>query len=256
MGDRHLRAALSPKTGLFGFDELLGNLNGYGFSAEDVAKLIPGHDGKRTVAELIEALREEWNAIDALPFQKAWMFQLNNRQRFHVGSIIWRLSLGAWPLLPYYDRNLLDAVTAMPLNYLSERRIQVDIIKRSFPRLATLPLDRNAVGPEYLVAPLYRKFIPPISEVSWRLYRLLERGRERRYYHRTYDFNAPGWRSVRREAEPYRRHAKNLLNQEALDTLLPPADATPYYANAVRDASKVKTLLGLVMWYGTNFGKC
>ena len=255
IGDRHLRAGLSPRSGLFGFDELLGNLNGYGFSGDDTAELLSGHDGKQTVAEVIDDLRREWNAIDALPFQRAWLFQMHNRQRFHVGSIIWRLSLGAWPLLPYYDRNLLDAVTAMPLNYLRDRRMQVDIIKREFPRLATLPLDRNAVGPDYLVTPLYRKFVPHVSEVSWKLYRLLERGKERRYYHRIYDFNAPGWQSVRREAEQYRQHARNLLNPAALDRLLPAADARPDYANVVRDASKTKTLVGLVMWYGMNFGQ-
>jgi asparagine synthase (glutamine-hydrolysing) len=180
---------------------------------------------------------------------------MHNRQRFHIGSIIWRLSLGAWPLLPYYDRELLDAVTSMPLDYLGGRRMQVDIIKREFPRLATLPLDRNAVGPDYLVTPLYRKFLPPVSEVSWTLYRLLERGRERRYFHRTYDFNAPGWQSVRKEAEQYRPRARNLLNTDALDRLLPAADAKAEYENVVRDASKTKTLVGLVMWYGMNFGQ-
>ena len=200
-------------------------------------------------------MRREWNAIDALPFQRAWLFQMHNRQRFYIGSIIWRLSLGAWPLLPYYDRNLLDALTAMPLNYLRDRRMQIDIIKREFPRLATLPLDSNAVGPNYVVTPLYRKFVPPVSEVSWKLYRLLERGKERRYYYRIFDFNAPGWQSVRREAEQYRQRARNLLNPAALDRLLPAADARPDYVNALRDASKTKTLVGLVMWYGMNFGQ-
>jgi asparagine synthase (glutamine-hydrolysing) len=203
---------------------------------------------------VIDNLRRDWNEIDAPRFQKAWWFALTHRVRFNVSPIIWRLSLGAWPLLPYYDRNFLDAVTSMPLNFLRGRRMQVDIIKREFPRLATLPLDRNAVGPEYLVTPLYRKFLPPLSDVSWRLHRLLERGRERRYYHRTYDFNAPGWRSVRREAERYRQHASNLFHADALDNLLPPPDATPHYANAVQDAAKTKSLLGLVMWYGMNFG--
>ena len=255
IGDRHLRAALSPRSGLFGFEELLGNINGYGFGVDDIAELLSGHDGRRAVAEVIDGLRQEWNASDGLPFQKAWLFQMYNRQRFHIGSIIWRLSLGAWPLLPYYDRELLDAVTSMPLDYLGGRRMQVDIIKREFPRLATLPLDRNAVGPDYLVTPLYRKFLPPVSEVSWRLYRLLERGRERRYFHRTYDFNALGWQSVRQEAEQYRQHARNLLNTDALDRLLPAADAKAEYENVVRDASKTKTLVGLVMWYGMNFGQ-
>jgi asparagine synthase (glutamine-hydrolysing) len=253
MGDRHLRAAQSPKTGVFEFDELLAVLNGYGFVPSDVERLLSCVGGVTIVQEVMENLREEWRAIDALPFQAAWLFQLNNRQRFHVGSIIWRLSLGAWPLLPYYDRQLVDAVTSMPLDHLIGRRMQVDIIKKEFPRLATLPLDRNVVGADYLVSPLYRKFIPPLSEISWTLYRLLERGRERRYYHRTYDFNAQGWRFVRQGAERYRQQARHLFDGDALDKLLPPFDATPRYENMVRDASKTKTLLGLVMWYGMNF---
>lgn len=255
IGDRHLRAGLSPRSGLFEFDELLAKIGAYGFPPSDVAELLSNHDGKNLVSDVIEGLRREWDGIDALPFQKAWLFQMTNRQRLHVGSIIWRLSLGAWPLLPYYDRALLDAVTSMPLEYLCGRRIQSDLIKREFPRLAKLPLDRNAVGPEYLVTPLYRKFLPPISEVSWTLYRLLDRGGERRYYHRTYDFNAAGWISVRREAERYRKHAQDFLQPRALDRLLPAAEARPRYANAVQDSSKTKTLLALVMWYGMTFGQ-
>lgn len=175
--------------------------------------------------------------------------------RFHVGSIIWRLSLGAWPLLPYIDRGLLDAVSSMPLNYLSGRRIQADIIKREFPRLATLPLDRNAVGPEYLVTPLYRKFLPPVSELSWRLYQFLERGRERRYYHRIFNFNNPGWQDVRREAERYRHQAGKLLSPEAVNRLLPAAGTQLHCKNAVLDFSRTKTLAGLVLWNGMNFGQ-
>lgn len=254
VGDGQVINAISPTSGEIEFEALFRTINGYGFSLHDSAELLHGYNGKWVVEEVIDNLRRDWNDIDGLRFQKAWLFAMTHRVRFHVGSIIWRLSLGAWPLLPYYDRNLLDAVTAMPLNYLRGRRMQVDIIKREFPRLATLPLDRNAVGPEYLVTPLYRKFLPPVSELSWKLYCLLERGKERRYYHRTYDFNALGWQSVRREAEQYRQHARNLLNSDALDRLLPAADARPDYTNAVRDASKTKTLLGLVMWYGMNFG--
>jgi asparagine synthase (glutamine-hydrolysing) len=253
VGDGQVNNAISPTTGEIEFDTLFKTINGYGFQLSDAAHLMPGRAGREALEEVIHNLKRDWNDIDGHRFQKAWLFAMTHRVRFHVGSIIWRMSLGAWPLLPYYDRSLLDAVTSMPLAYLRRRRTQVDIIKREFPRLATLPLDRNVVGAEYLVTPLYRKFIPPISEVSWTLYRLLERGRERRYFHRTYDLNAQGWRLVRQDAERYRRHAKHLFDGDALDKLLPLADATPRYENMVRDASKTKTLLGLVMWYGMNF---
>jgi asparagine synthase (glutamine-hydrolysing) len=254
VGDGQVNNAISPITGEIEFDALLNVINGYGFSFDDAKRLLPGEAGKRALEEVFDNLRRDWDEIDAPRFQKAWLFAMTHRVRLHIGSIIWRLSLGAWPLLPYYAREMLDAVTSMPLSHLRNRRTQVDIIKREFPRLATLPLDRNVVGAEYIVTPLYRKFVPPISEVSWTLYRLLEHDRERRYYHRTYDFNAAGWRAVRREAEQYRARARDLLDAEAIDSFLPAADATPQFGNAVRDTSKTKTLLGLVMWYGSNFG--
>jgi asparagine synthase (glutamine-hydrolysing) len=255
IGDGQIAYALSPRTGQIGFDELFGKLNRYGFDINDAAELLSSHDGRATLAGVIDDLRRKWDGIDALPFQKAWLFAMMHRQRFHIGSIIWRLSLGAWPLLPYYDRRLLDAVTAMPLNHLGDRRIQADIIKREFPRLATLPLDRNAAGPEYLVTPLFRKFLPPLSDISWRLHQFLERGRERRYYHRVYDFNNSGWQSVRREAERYRSQAGNLLRPEAVSRLLPAAGTRPHYNNVVLDALRTKTLTGLVLWNGMNFGQ-
>lgn len=254
IGDRHILAGRSQKSGEFDFDTLFRALNGYGFKASDVVELLSAHDGQSTVDQVIDDLRGEWSGIEGLPFQKNWLFQMTHRQRYHVGSLIWRLSLGAWPLLPYYHRGFLDVITSMPLHYLGGRRMQADIIKRQFPRLATLPLDRNAVGADYLVTPLYRKFLPPISEVSWRLYKFLERGRERRYYHRTYDYNGPGWRSVRREAERYRRQARDLLHPDALSRLLPAADAHVDFENGVVETSKTKTLLGLVLWNGMNFG--
>jgi len=255
IGDGQIAYALSPKTGQIDFDELFRKLNGYGFDINDAADLLLSHDGRATFPGVIADLKRQWDSIDALPFQKAWLFAMTHRQRFFIGAIIWRLSLGAWPLLPYYDRSLLNAVSAMPLNYLSGRRMQIDIIKREFPRLATLPLDRNAVGPEYLVTPLYRKFVPPVSDISWRLHQLFERGRERRYYHRVFDFNNAGWQAVRREAERYRQQVGNLLSPEAVSRLLPVADTQQACSNAVLDFSRTKTLTGLVLWNGANFGQ-
>lgn len=255
IGDGQIAYAVSPKTAQIDFEELFGNLNRYGFEIKDAAELLSGHGGRAALAEVVDGLRCEWDNIDALPFQKAWLFAMTHRQRIFIGSFIWRLSLGAWPLLPYLDRRLLDFVAALPLNYLSGRRMQADIIKREFPRLATLPLDRNAVGPEYLVTPLYRKFLPPLSDVSWRLHRLLERGRERRYYHRVFDFNNTGWQSVRREAERYRSQAGNLFAPEALSRLLPAAGTSLPCTNAVLDFSRTKALTGLVLWNGMNFGQ-
>lgn len=253
IGDEQIRPSRSPQTGEFGFDALLAALNAYGFAQDVAAGLLEGTGRASALQEVLQASREAWRSIAGHAFQKAWLYQLRNRVRYHVGSIIWRNALFAWPLLPYLDRALLAAASSMPLAYLENRRIQVDLIKREFPRLATLPLDRNAVGADYLVKPMYRKFVPPLAEVSWTLYRALERGRERRYYARIYDFDNPGWRAVRRLVEPHRETAGGILNPAAVNRHLPPPDARLRLPNPVRDGAPTKALLGLLLAGARNF---
>ena len=259
LGDRHTRAAQSEKTGQFEFGELFRKLNAYGFTAEETVDLLATPEGREVLSGVVDSMRQEWSGIEGLPFQKAWLFQLTNRQRFHIGSLIWRLSLGAWPLLPYLDRSLLDAMASMPLAAFRDRRIQADLIRREFPKLATLPLDRNAHAPDYLVRTRYRKIIsalPSVADVSWRLHQWLQRGQERRYYVRIFDFNNPGWKLVRQEADTKRNQASGILKVDAVNQLLPLADVNiELGAKPVVEASKTKTLAGLVLWVGENFGR-
>ena len=134
-----------------------------------------------------------------------------------------------------------------------DRRIQADLIRREFPRLATLPLDRNAGVPDYLTRTAYRRFVeglPRVSDISWRLHRLLSNRVERRYYFRVFDFNGEAWRNVRRMAETYRAAASPLLSPEAVQKLLPSPDATVAFKDGIIDSAKTKTLAGVVLWNG------
>lgn len=144
-------------------------------------------------------------------------------------------------------------MASVPLNYLKDRRIQADLIRRDFPRLATLPLDRNAGVPDYLTRTAYRRFVeglPRLSDVSWRLHRLLSSRVEKRYYFRVYDFNGAAWRNVRRMAETYRAAASPLLSPEAVQKLLPSPDTTVAFKDGIIDSAKTKTLAGIVLWNG------
>lgn len=259
VGDGQIRAALSEKTGQFEFDDLYRKMNAYGFSAEESMGMLATPEGGEVLSGVEDAMRQEWSRIEGLPFQKAWLFPMTNRVRLHIGSLIWRLSLGAWPLLPYLDRSLLDALASMPLGAFRDRRIQAHLIRREFPKLATLPLDRNAHAPDYLVRTRYRKFVtalPSVADVSWRLHQWLQRGQERRYYVRIFDFNNPGWKLVRQEADTKRNQVSGILKVDAVNQLLPLADVDiKLSAKPVVEASKTKTLAGLVLWVGDNFGR-
>lgn len=254
LGDRHILAAFDSRTGLFGFDTLFSNVRRYGFSSKDIADLLADHKGAQLAEEVEANLRADWDSIDGYPFQKSWLFQATQRQRFHIGSIIWRLSLGAWPLLPYVDRRLQEMVAAMPLEYFQGRRMQTQIIRQSFPKLARLPLDRNSGRPEYIESSPYRRFLdglPKLSDLSWTIHRHLEQMKPReesRYYFRTYDFDSDGWQAVRTWADTHRSEISSLLNAKAVDRLLPRAGLRAMFSDPIIGSAGVKTLAGLVLW--------
>jgi len=256
IGDKFITSSFSRKSGLYCFDTMFESMNRYGFSQSEVARLIAPIGSEGDVRNVIDGLRHEWDGIQAYPFQRGWLSHLRYRNRLHAGSIVWRLSLGSWPLLPYIDRRLLDLATGLPLDYFHDRRIQKDILIRDFPRLAQLPLDRNSWEPGYLVKSKQRlvfEGVRSMIKISWRagtLFDRLERRGKTKYYFRTYDFNSPGWQAVRREVESYRHHCGNLLDRKAVERLLPAAGVNTPVKNEIVDTWKTKTLAGLVFWNG------
>ncbi len=71
---------------------------------------------------------------------------------------------------------------------------------------------------------------------------------ERRYYYRVCDINGPGWRAIRRQAEPHRERVLEVFNKEVLDTILPPPDVPLQLKDGIVDSSGLKSLLGFLLW--------
>ena len=179
------------------------------------------------------------------PAETSWRWLMAVYARFHPGAVPWRLSFGAWPILPILDQALLDTTLSMPWAYLANRRLQDALLRTRFPALARLPLDRNA--PE----------VRPLVE-SWRA-RLLARARrrlashvsaplERRYYARMYDFDNAGWRAVRAAAEPGREALHAFFEPDALAALVPPGGAPAAHDDPITDGFGPRMLTGLMRW--------
>jgi len=71
---------------------------------------------------------------------------------------------------------------------------------------------------------------------------------ERRYYHRTFDFNGPAWRRTRLAAAADRERLYDLFDRATLDAFLPAADAHWQPTGAIEGASGVKMLTALGVW--------
>ncbi len=252
VGTNYMTWAYSPASNTMSFETYFGNINRWGIKPSVLKKLLRGDLFKDLVEERIGCIKRVYEDYSDFESQRAWCFNLYNRQRFHVGGAAWALSFGAWPVMPALDRGLLESAGAMPASTIAERRGEIELLCKRFPQLAALPLDRNSYNTEPLRPRLHYQLARYLYGHIWPLHgwRNFEgNGKvERRYYFRTFDFNSPGWMAVRRQAEPYRERLFNLLDKDVLEELLPAPDVLVDFRDKIVDASGLKLLVGLMLW--------
>jgi asparagine synthase (glutamine-hydrolysing) len=207
------------------------------------------NDLPRDMSRRIQARYESYAETDV---SRMWLFEMHHRQRLHVGSAAWQLSFGAWPVVIALDRSLLEIPARLSLQSLANRMAQKQLLCREFPHLARLPLDRNDFDSDPLLPTRARERLQRLRvfglQRRWR--KLVQRmGHERRYYHRIYDINGPGWKLVREHAESHRQAASALFDQTTFRELLPdPSVRIRFAHDPIIEASGLKLLLGFLLW--------
>jgi len=234
------------------FGKLFDSYNRWGIRADLLARLLRPKIFKDLIPETIARIQTIYDGYSDLDSKRAWCFQLHHRARFHTGSMGWQFSLGAWPVLPVLDRQVLASAGGMPIATIGARRAENELLCKRFPKLAALPLDRNTFDTRPL-KPRIRYLLA--SQLSQRLTtfrrRLLpehQRSLERRYYYRIYDFNSPGWAAVRKVAEPHRARTFDFFEKDVLQELLPGPDVSLRFKDGIIDASGLKMLTGFFLW--------
>jgi hypothetical protein len=154
------------------------------------------------------------------------------------------MARSVWSVMPYLDRAMLETGLGMPLDYLQRRRMQIDILKSRYPRLAAIPLDRNNRSPRPLIeSPLGRL----TRRVRSRISRLTGPAVERRTYYRQFNINNPGWRAVRRLAASKRETAHQLFHAHALAKYIPHPDEEIVCEDPIIHSARLKTMIGLMV---------
>lgn len=252
VGTSTISWAYSTQTRSMSFETFFARLNAWGLSPASLRRLLRPEIFAGLVEETVDRIHSRYHSYAESEAQRAWCFNLQHRQRFHVGSVAWVLSFGSWPVVPALDRELLNAAGAMPAATIAERRGQIELLCRRFPQLAALPLDRNTGN----LTPLQPRLRYLLRQYTLgRLQsKIVKKRKERRYYPRIYDLNGEGWRAVRQRIEPCREAALAYFNKEALDELLPPPSAALALDNVIIDASGRKSLMGFMLWLAAREG--
>ena len=228
-------------------------INRNGFSPQLLERLLKKDVFGGLIRETCDRIQSVYESYSDEEFVRSRWFELSHRIRFLLGSILgWQLCFAAWPIVLLLDWQLLKTIAAMPVETLAQRRAQYELVRSRFSPLAQLPLDRNDFNTEPLqLTGRGQRYIRRLYEMQakWRQFQHQKLGYERRHYYRTFDLNNPGWRLVRQQAEPYREQVGHLFHPEVLNELLPPPDQPVQFAiDPITESSKLKVLLGFLLW--------
>lgn len=239
------------------FNTAFAILNGWGFSADALRTLLNPEVFDNHISDILAHIKNVYHKYSKVEFQKAYCFFLHHRHRFHVGSTLWMLSFGAWPVSPFVDSKVLQVAGGMPYTTLVARRMQKELLCRKFPKLARIPLDHNS----YDTTPLEPTSMQRLKQLVygdrgiWGLaqarkmrHKLMKMRSERRYYYRIYDFNSSGWQTIRQNAESGRKLVSNLFDENFLKELLPAANIKIKFEDGIINAAGLKTLTAFLLW--------
>jgi hypothetical protein len=147
---------------------------------------------------------------------------------------------------------MVRLAAATPLEVLSDRKVQIESIRRRFPALARLPLARDIDQRSYRLGEGPASAWTRVAErardsLSWRLHKWFDL-REKRHFVKTFNFDGTGWRALRDLARESAGQVDSLLNQDVLLQLIPPSSLPTKYKRLITDATGRKTLIGAVLF--------
>lgn len=195
-------------------------------------------------------LRADWSAESDDPNECVWRLEARYTDRAHVGLIPWRLAHGPWPILPVLDPQLIAWAAEAPLPLFANRNLQDRVLTDRFPALASIP-HVNA-GLE-IADPLS----PSLFQRARGLIRRPPRGMRRTptgglvplkrpYRDEHMLFDGPGWRAIRRAAEPSREWLHEFFDPAPLAEYLPPPDRD--LGTDGPEQMGRQALVGLMLW--------
>lgn len=248
LGGKYTPWGYDAATAEYSFEKLLERIRVWGLSRDLLCKLFPGDETPVLIAEIEEQLRQYYESLPGYGFQKAWQFVILHRVRFHLGGVLLRLSHVVWPSAPHACSAVLKVAGGMPACAILKRRLQNDLLITGFPRLARLPLDRNALSTRPVAPTMGYRIRNKIVQMSG-MPKLRTRNREIRFFYRVYDINNEGWRLVRDECNQAAQALSGVVDLDVWRAILPDSSVPIKVEDGIRDVSGLKCLLGFALWY-------
>ncbi len=250
LGGSHMPWALNLKERNWSANNLFDSVNEWGVDIETI-KGIHNKDVTDTIDEMVNIVKNTYNGFPGYPYQKSWQYDLRNRQRYHIGGFLCRAAYNFWPAVPYTSNVILKCAGGMPAASIMQRRIQKELLRREFPKLAALPLDNNSLSPQALSPSVPRRIISKLKNYIPRKQRNI---RSFCYYHRVFNIENPGWRPLFEQRINIDKDKTNsdIVDRQKIGRIFSRIFDKDRDYDMIGDVS-YKNLLGLYLWLEENF---
>lgn len=253
VGGTSLSWAYSDDPPGMSYDAFMTQMPKLGIAPDVIRKLLRDPQADQAVAHVENNLREEFEGYSDRLSYCAWRYDLLHGQRYHVGGTAWRLSFGAWPVLPMLDRAVVSVVSSLPAASLADRAVQLALVERNMPELGDVPMDRSDLAldeaqylhpePRQLLADAIRRQVRHARNIL-----TLGHSSEARYWHRVNNLNGALWKRAREGAEQNRSLAEDIFDPEFLRIILPPPGIKTAQEGPFVGESGRKMILGFMYW--------
>jgi asparagine synthase (glutamine-hydrolysing) len=233
------------------FEHFLANTNDWGVPFQDLGILLGDPDGTDLVHEQCEQMRREWERGNEPLSHRAVRMRLHYRVRCHISAVLHRLSMHSWPLLPFIDRKLLDAVFNVNSQFVHDRQLEHALLASRFPDLTRVALDTNSFrfeptrNPSALRQQPWQRAISSLRRSTRTWYWQRWRGLEPRRYHRYFNPDGAYWIATRQSAEPLRSNLAHWLDPGMLERHWPPPEVKLHCSNPFSGGGALRLLIGL-----------
>jgi hypothetical protein len=251
VGGSHINWAYDRGHRTMSFAAFWRRLNRHGLPSSTLKGMARTAEVRDAVESAEREVEEIFDSLGDSVHHRAYAFDLKYRQRFHVARGAWATSFGSWPIMPMLDRDLLAVAAGLPAASLGERRCEAAVLMRVFPRLAAIPLDRNSQTAEALLPRFRHEIVRHVRDtaikVGGRPVKSILSRQEHRRYVRVFDVNNDAWRSVRRQAEPFRDILHEWFDADQMAKHWPAPDVTVQAVDKIVDTAAMKNLIGLAL---------
>lgn len=208
------------KTNARGADVWLSEFNRRGMPIDWMRRCLTT-SGLERLENLLSEKRKEYMAAGENDADRSWRYDLANRGRHYLGALTWFYSFWSWPVTPALSKDLLAICSAIPSPFIAKRFLQDELLRRNWPRLAAIPVDRSTDD-----------YAPVAPTLPWLIKNALVRrmpnmlkGQPDSYYSRLLGINTAGWNQMRKMTSAFSLDLfPDDYKSKELQDVLPPAE--------------------------------